>query len=504
MKILETKHIREADQYTIQHEPVRSVDLMERAANQLYLAFESSFPPSVGVSVFAGSGNNGGDGIALARKLAENNHPVHLWVYADKDSLSPDSRIQADRLPDLAWLEVSFASESEIHPLIPEDHVVIDALFGSGLNRPPEGRIAELIRYLNQLPNTRVAVDIPSGLFGEDNQNNPLDIVFRADLTWSLHCPKLSMLVPDYQDFVGEWTVLDIGLDRGFVDRLPAAAFLLTPDSLTGRIRKRQKFAHKGDFGHALLIGGSTGKSGAILLAAHACLRSGAGLVTCHTHRMALPGFLAHLPEIMLSPDPDPDNCTELPPLEGYHAVAAGPGLGTGPSQELLIRSLLDTGRQKLVLDADALNVLARHPEWLADLPEYSILTPHPGEFRRLFGSDPNPYERIRRLKNLADQYRIIIVLKGAHTAIALPGGKLWFNTTGNPGMATAGSGDVLTGIVLSLLAQGMDPSEAALTAVYVHGRAGDLAAAHTGEMAVMASDLIHKLGVAFNEIISV
>lgn len=498
MKILSTKQIRQADQFTIQNEPILSVDLMERAAGQLFSAFIEIFPEPQAVAIFAGPGNNGGDGIALARMLADNLYPVQLYIVSLGNPLSTDAQVNLDRLPPYAWLSVEWMESEESWPQFDDQVIIVDALFGSGLTRPLGGEAAKLITYLNFLPNRRLAIDIPSGLFGEENNDNPGEAIFRADHTLTLHCPKMALFMPEHEEYVGQWRVLDIGLMQPFIDAQTAIAHLADADYIRANLRQRRKFDHKGSFGHALMIGGSAGKTGAAILAAKACLRSGAGLVTCHTHQAAVGAFNASVPEIMLSADPDLSVCSVLPDLRMYQAIGIGPGLGTGSKQAALLVELLEKSPVPLVLDADALNILASMPDWGKLLPDLTILTPHPGEFHRLFGKDRNQETRLKRMTSLAQDLNIIILLKGAHTAIALPDGQLWLNNTGNPGMATAGSGDVLTGIILSLLAQGYSPEFAAVAGVYLHGLAGDLAAEEIGQVALIASDIIDFLGRAF------
>lgn len=501
MKILDTEQVRKADAYTIQNEPVRSVDLMERAAIQLFHEFTSLYPNIEKVVVYAGPGNNGGDGIALSRMLAENNYPLDLYILDLGKGLSSDAAENLRRLPDLVWLNTYMIKEDEELYFPDAECIIVDALFGSGLTRPLTGLPAQLVRYINTFPNDLLAIDIPSGLFGDDNSENPMNAVIRAKTTLSLHCPKLAFMMPENAPYVGAWKVLPIGLDEDFVKSLPGSGYVIDSHKASSIIKKRNKFDHKGHFGHALLLAGSAGKMGAATLAAKASLRTGLGLLTCHVPAIGFSVLQSLVPEAMLSLDNDKNECSIVPDLSPYSAVGAGPGIGTGLKQFSLIENLLEKNTGSLVLDADALNILATNPDLITKIPPKTILTPHPGEFKRLFGDDENQHIRLQRLKEICMKQNLIVVLKGAHTAIVLPDQEIWFNNNGNPGMATAGSGDVLSGIILSLLAQGYSPENAAILAVYLHGAAGDLAAQSKGKESLLASDIINNIGQAFIEI---
>lgn len=502
MKILATRHIREADAYTIENEPIRSVDLMERAAVQLYHKLTERFPKPVSMLIFAGRGNNGGDGIALARMLAENRYPVSLFLLDTGSEYSEDARFNLDRLPQVNWLRVfSIRSTVDFPTVLQEDAVLIDSLFGSGLSRPLEGLSADLINYLNGQSNFRIAIDIPSGLPGDGDPGDSSDAIFQADWTLSLHSAKMAFVVPENGPYVGDWTVLPIGLDAGFVEKLPALARLINHSSLREWMIRRKTYDHKGHFGHALLIAGSLEKMGAAVLSATACLRAGVGLLTCRVPVSGQQVLQAAVPEAMLSLDTDREEVSACPVDPSYQAIGVGPGLGSGKKPAKMLKELIQSYQGPLVLDADALNILAKNPELFDTLPPKTILTPHPGEFKRLFGDFPNQMKRLRAIQQICNKRQLIIVLKGAHTAVVWPDQEIWINTSGNPGMATAGSGDVLTGIVLSLLAQGYSPEKAAVLAVFLHGRAGDLAVGNRGAASLIARDIIRYLGKAFIEL---
>ncbi|HEX7584230.1 MAG TPA: NAD(P)H-hydrate dehydratase, partial [Prolixibacteraceae bacterium] len=356
----------------------------------------------------------------------------------------------------------------------------------------------EIVRHINHSGAKVIAIDIPSGLFGEDNSQNDLSDVIRASQTLTFQFPKLSFLFPENDLFVGDWEVLPIGLHPEAILQTESKYFDLVGTFISGTLKKRAKFSHKGTYGHALLIAGSYGKMGASVLSSKACLRAGVGLLTSHIPRLGYQIIQNSVPEAMTSIDPSDTVFSQLPELSQFSAIGIGPGLDKKPETQLAFKTLLQEKPVKLVIDADALNMLSANPEWYSLLPENTILTPHPKEFERLVGSSDNSYARMQKQVQFSMKYRIIVVCKGAHTCITVPDGSVFFNSTGNPGMATGGSGDVLTGIILGLLAQNYSQEEATLIGIFLHGLAGDLAAAEFGQQAMIAGDIIDQLGKAF------
>lgn len=494
MKILSAPQIRQLDQYTIAHEPVASVDLMERAAEAVVTELRKRIKTNRKVLVFCGMGNNGGDGLAIARMLLQQGY-LHVSTYVVRHSpgATPDFLVNEARLQHISGIH-NIETEFQL-PNIPNDAVVIDALFGTGLSRTVEGLSAVCIQAINQSGAEVYAVDIPSGLQSDSPAGQDAAIVHAKEV-FTFHAPKLSFLMPSSAPYVPAFTVLDIGLHTGFAKGLPSPYYYTTLNSIKPWIKPRGKFSHKGTYGHALIAAGNTGKMGAAVLSVRATLRSGAGLVTA-----AIP---EHGNRIMQSTNPEAmvQTWNEEQPFtftdSGFTAVGAGPGWGTGVNIKTMLQSLLQNSSLPLVLDADALNVLGTLDNWKNQLPADTILTPHPGEFKRLVGEWSNDLERLEKLKTLATQTQTIVVLKGAYTAVASPEGNVYFNATGNPGMAKGGSGDVLTGIITSLRAQGYNALQAAMIGVYVHGLAGDLAAKDLGETAMTAQDIIRYLPRAF------
>ena len=498
MKIPTIRNAREADAFAIENEPITSVDLMERAASTAFGWIESKLnhQTETDVKIFCGMGNNGGDGFVLGRLFCQKHYDVEVFLVHVGEKMSHDCQVNYERLKSLNPSVVYDVSSKNDFPEISDSDVVIDAMFGSGLTRPLEGLVAEIVEHLNDNQAVRIAIDIASGLNGDGFATSKY--TFRPDYTLSFQFPKLAFLLPENEPFVGNWEVLDIKIHPDYVEKVESVNFLTENEVVRPIVHRRGKHSHKGTYGHALLIAGSTGKTGAALLAAESCLRSGVGLLTAHLPKSATLPLQVYLPEAMMNIDESEDCFSQLPDLLNYTAIGAGPGLGKRPETANALKRLIQETKVPLVLDADALNIISENKTWLAFLPERTIMTPHPKEFERLFGKTENSLQRLELQREMSRKYNLIIVLKGANTAVTFPTGACFFNTTGNPGMATAGSGDVLTGIILSLVAQRYTPEEAALLGVYLHGLAGDIAASENGMESLIASDISKNVGKAF------
>ena len=500
MKVLSVKQIREADQYTIRHEPISSEDLMERAAGVFVKGFTKKFSKKSVVIIFCGFGNNGGDGLAVARMLHRIGYEVQAVIVRYSENFSNDFKINEQRLEEIKEIEVKNITTEMSFPDIHSKDVIIDALWGSGLNRPIEGFASKIIEHLNSLDCIRVSIDIPSGLYADTHSES---VKFKADYTLSFETPKLSFFFPENHPYVGNWTVKSIGLSGAFIDQAVTDNFYLTKDIAKSTFRKRKKFDHKGTFGHALIMSGSYGKIGATVLCSRACLKAVAGLVTAYIPRCGYEIIQNNLPETMVVADKSEMEITDIPALSAYAAIGIGPGLGTSSATAEAVTKAIKAFQKPMVIDADALNILSQSKERMKHIPKNSLLTPHPKEFERLFGKTANSYKRLELQKELAKQYQVYIILKGAHTAIACPDGSTYFNSTGNPGMATAGIGDALTGILTGLLSQGYSSLESCLLGVYLHGLAGDQAAKKLSEPSLIAGDLINNIDTAYKKIIN-
>lgn len=501
MKIFRSEQIRQIDDFTIRNEPVASVDLMERAASRLYEWYVERFPRSRRILVFTGPGNNGGDGLALARMLAKNRYKPEVFHLHFTESVSADYKINRERLKNETSVPFTVIESGKQFPGTGSDYIIIDAIFGTGLSRPVNGLPAEIITQINTSGCTVIAIDIPSGLNSEgDNLNNP-DNIIKADFTLSFQFPKLAFMFRENEVYTGSWTVLPIGLDQTAIFNTKTPFEYLEKSKIASLLKKREKFDHKGDYGHALLIGGSFGMMGAIVLGARAALRTGTGLLSCHVPSCGNIVLQTSVPEAIVISDNSDRHITDNVLAEKFDAIGIGPGMGTLPESYNSVQNLLQACKKQLVIDADALNILSANKDWLSILPENCILTPHPGEFERLAGKSASGKVRLEKQIEFSQKYKCIVVLKGAHTSVTSPTGEVWFNSTGNPGMATAGSGDVLTGMILSLLAQKYDPADAAVTGVYLHGLAGDIAAERLCYESLIASDIIESIPHAFRRI---
>lgn len=497
-KIFKSEQIKEIDAFTIKNEPISSVDLMERAAMTIFNWIRGHYNSSRPVKVFAGTGNNGGDGLAVARMLAEEGFQVEVFFIRFINKISEDCRVNYERLKNQQIVNIKKVKSRNNFPVIDENDLVLDGIFGSGLTRPLSGLFADIVQHINSSNAEIIAIDIPSGLFGEDNSDNQAKNIVKARYTLTFQFPKLSFFFPDNEEYVGCWYVLPIGLHSGFISEVETSYFQVTSEFVSKNKIKRKKFSHKGTYGHVLLIAGCYGKMGAAILASRACLRSGTGLITTHIPRMGNNIIQTAVPEAMISLDQSDILFSQPPDLSEFSNVGIGPALGCRNNSQNGLFELMKKCNQPMVIDADAINILGQNKEWINKIPENSILTPHPKEFERLTEQLTNGFERLNKQIEFAVKYKLIVVLKGAYTSIACPDGTCYFNSTGNPGMATAGSGDVLTGIILSLLGQGYQPPLAAIMGVYVHGLAGDLAKEKMGEEALTATDIIDNLGNAF------
>lgn len=497
MKLFSAEEIRLWDQYTIEHEPIFSIDLMERAAGKCVEWLERNNYTDKTFQIFCGKGNNGGDGLAIASMLAERKFPVAVHILEFGHKGTDDFQINLARLHQHPETDIRFVqTEDNFHEFNKSD-IIIDALFGSGLNRGLEGVTASLVNHINRSGCEIISIDIPSGLFTD--RSSLEETVVKASHTLSFQCFKQAFLVAENSEFIGEVHILDIGLHADFLQTAISQSELIDDSLIRSVYKPRNRFAHKGNFGHALLIAGSYGKMGAAVLSAKACLRSGVGLLTCHIPKCGYDILQASIPEAMVMTDfnssfntkPDDD-------LSKYKSIGIGPGIGTAIETKNMLREILESYNAPVVLDADALNSIASQKDLLKIIPALSILTPHPKEFERLFGATANEFDRIELALQKSKELNIIIVLKGHHTLIATPGGKRFFNSTGNAGMATGGSGDVLTGILTGLLAQGYSSTDAAILGVYIHGLAGDMAAEEKSMEAMIAGDIIGHLPDAF------
>ena len=502
MKIFTSAQIKELDKFTIENEPISSLNLMERAAQTMTRSITELWGTATPIVVFAGPGNNGGDALAIARMMAAQGYQIVAYLFNISGHLSPDWAANKKLLEENKHIQQFFEVTQEFDPpVLDEKTLVIDGLFGSGLNKPLAGGFASLVKYINASPSKIVSIDAPSGLMAEDNTYNIKANIIRAYLTFTLQQPKLSFFFAENQQFIGQLRVLDIRLSQEGIQKMDSSYTVIEENDIRNSLLPRNPYAHKGQMGHALLIAGSYCMAGAAILAAKACLRSGVGKLTVNSPRRNIPMIQQSVPEAIIKTGAEEIIFAESVDTEEYNAMGIGPGLGQSEQTAIALIAQLRRTQCPIVADADVINILANHRAWLQQLPKGIILTPHPKEFDRLEGHSADSYERLTKACNLAERLQGIVILKGHYTAICMADGHVMFNPTGNAGMATAGSGDVLTGIITGLLARGYQPKEACMVGVYLHGLAGDLAAAELGEESLLASDIIQYLPRAFKRL---
>ncbi|MCB2220502.1 MAG: NAD(P)H-hydrate dehydratase [Bacteroidetes bacterium] len=501
MKILPIDKIREADAYTIKHEPIPDIDLMERASRELFEWISANILNDKPVIIYCGMGNNGGDGFALGRMLSEAGYAVEMRLVKFSDKMSPSCKTNYDRLKKIKKIRLVEIKPDNKLPVIKPETIIIDAIFGSGLTRPVKGFIGQVVQQINDSENIIIAIDAPSGFFCDDTNQNNDGAIIKADYTLTFQFPKFGFLFPENDQYVGHWEVLFIGLHPEYIEKVEVRNHYLLASDCKPLLKKRNKFAHKGTYGHGLLIAGGYGKMGAAVLGAKAGLKAGAGLITAHIPKSGNTIMQTSVPMAMVSMDENDHSFTHHPDLSPYDAIAIGPGIGTKKETQNALKILIQNTGLPLIFDADAINILGENKTWIPFIPKSSIFTPHPKEFERLAGKTSNDFERHARQLEFAQKYEVFVILKGAHTAIACPDGNCYFNSTVNPGMATGGSGDVLTGILLGLLAQGYHPKIACILGVFLHGLAGDIAAEKWGYESLTANNITHYLGKAFQRL---
>jgi len=494
LKILSAVQTKDLDQFTIEHEPIAPIDLMERACHAFTDWYIQHFQSDKKTGIVCGPGNNGGDGLGIARMLSRLGYSVNVWVVKGDLKESESFKKNLERIEGIRLSEISADANRE---LFDGCHVIIDALFGSGLSRPLEGIFSQVVSCINQTEAIRIAVDIPSGLLADSPSTGE---IVRADYTISFQLPKLAFFFPENHKWVGHWLLVDIGLSNVFIESVYSGNYFITENSIKKIIRPRDQFSHKGNYGHALLIAGSHGKMGACILASKAALRSGVGLLTVQVPACGYSIIQTSAPEAMAFVDVSENHFSSPPEDLNFSCIGIGPGIGVDSETAKALAKILKQFKKPMVIDADGLNIMATHRELLQLIPEGSILTPHPKEFERMAGHWTNDFEKLKLLRTFSAQLKCIIVLKGAYTSIASPEGNVFFNSTGNPGMATGGSGDVLTGLLTGILAQGYSSQETALLGTYLHGLAGDLAASESSKN-LIASDIIQGIPSAYRKL---
>ena len=489
MKILNQSQIQEADRQTIRMEPIESIDLMERAAKTCFKWICQRYNMDQKLTLLCGTGNNGGDGLALYRMLRQKKYTCTVFEFELGKIPSHDYNLNKSKIAEKNFKELTSESLSKIQ----KDEVIIDALLGTGLNRPVEGSLKRIIQVLNEMPNTILSIDIPTGLFSDFNHENQPNGIVQATHTLCFQMPKLAFLLPEYGEKSGHFHLLDIGILPSYLEKVCTPYHYLTAEKAKIHFKAPKKFDHKGSNGNHLLIAGSEGKMGAAILAARAALRTGVGKLSVLTPKCGIDILQNTIPEAIIEINHGINSISGYYRLN-YNTISIGPGMGTNSEAKKYLESVLTSSSAQMVIDADAINIIAEHPKLKEILPKNTIITPHPKEFERLVGSWKTEQEKLKLLIQFSVNHNIICILKGAHSAIALPDGNIWFNSSGNPAMATAGTGDVLTGIIGGLLAKGYPPIEASLVGVFAHGYSADILCESISPAFMLASDLINGL----------
>lgn len=500
MKIFSVNQIKDWDSYTIKNEPIKSVELMERAATACFDWIVQNFDDEYHFKIFCGRGNNGGDGLAIARLLKSIKYKVSVFIPSADSSGSDDFKENLKKLKKTS-VDIFFLKDQQAFPEISDLDVIIDALFGTGLNKPATGLYAGLIQFINQTGCKIISIDVPSGLYVDKSSVSAgNDSIIKADYTLTFQNQKLAFLVAENEPYIGQVFLLDIGLSQEYEEKEEARFKYLDEKIIAGIYRRRKEFSNKGNYGYASLICGSYGMMGAAVLSSLACLRSGVGKLSCITCEAGYNIIQTSVPEAMCMTSGE-KYIRGFSDFKNFDTIGIGPGIGKFDSHKKLLEVLFKDFKKPMVIDADALNVMSENQNLYSLIPENSILTPHPKEFERLFGKTISDFDRIDLALAKAEELKVYIVLKGHRTFTATPDGNGFFNSTGNAGMATAGAGDVLTGIITGLLAQNYSSRNACLLGVYLHGLSGDIAANEVSREALIAGDIIQNLGEAFKKI---
>lgn len=492
MKIFNVAQIRQADEMTVAKQNISYNDLMERAGNEVFLWLKRQFPDKETVfNVFCGQGNNGGDGLVVARLLHADNYKVVVDVTEEAGNPTPDFTANLKKINE-AGIQYN---QNTVYEYEKGRLVYIDALFGIGLTREVNDTIKQVINKINNREAIIVSIDVPSGMFMDKKTN----FAVKSDVVLTFQFPKLALYLPDNAPFVKEVAVLDIGLDNGFIKNTVTDYYFTDEFDVYSRYKPVAHNAHKGTQGHALIVGGSYGKIGAVCLSAKAALKSGSGLVTAYLPKCGYTVVQSSFPEAMVLTDGD-EHITQISFDFQPKAIGIGMGLGQHKDTQKALYEFLKIVSVPLVIDADALNILSYNKEWLKLLPENTILTPHPKELERLMGSWKDDFERIEMMKTFSKEYKLVLIAKDSHTMI-VHNSMVHINSSGNAALATGGSGDVLTGIITGLLAQSYSPVDAAIFGVYLHGHTADIGIIETGKQAFIASDILKYIGKAYMDI---
>ncbi|AWU43490.1 bifunctional ADP-dependent NAD(P)H-hydrate dehydratase/NAD(P)H-hydrate epimerase [Blattabacterium sp. (Cryptocercus kyebangensis)] len=504
MKILSLNQIKKIDQYCIDNEDISSIELVERSAKSCFNWIIHHYRNIQKVILLAGNGKNGGDGLSLARMLSQYGTVITVYILNISNHFSPEFIINKNKILKYGGIELKNIYKGENFPILDnKNSLLIDAIFGTGLNRPIKKYWKSFFHYINEnkfIP--VISIDLPSGLFMEKNQKD-FEGIIKATHTLTFQSPKLPFFLSDYAKYIGKWHLLNIGWKDSYSNEMCVKNFYVDDIFIKSIYKKRKKFSHKGNYGHGLLVGGYYGMIGSMALSAKASFRIGIGKLSVYVPRCGYQILQILIPEAIIKTDSKDKFISNIPTNIHVNAIGIGMGMGEKTITAYALESFFLKNKENkipMVIDADAINILSNQLKIMNSIPEKTILTPHPKEFRRLCGPWKDDYQKLDLLKNFSKKYKIYIVLKGAHTVISTPNGNLYFNSTGNPGMSTAGSGDVLTGIITGLLAQGYSPKKSCIMGVYLHGLAGDIASIEKNEESIIAEDIINYIGKSYQK----
>ncbi|MEH6535584.1 MAG: NAD(P)H-hydrate dehydratase [Psychroserpens sp.] len=497
MKIFSKEQIYEGDKLTAKKQNITSTELMERAGieifNWLHLRMQGAQVP---IHVFCGIGNNGGDGLVVARHLITHGYNVNTYVVNCSDKRTKNFLVNYDLIKQTTKKWPNMLSCEADFPEMHNDDIIVDAIFGIGLNRPVNDWVKSLFNHFKDSQAFTLSVDIPSGIYTDKIPEDENGVVW-ANYTLSFQSPKLVFFLPETAKYSREWEVLDIGIDREFIVASETEAELIGKREVLPIYKPREKFVHKGTYGHSLIIGGSYGKIGSVILTSRATLSIGAGMVTAFVPKCGYQIMQTAFPEAMVITDENEQIISNINFDIEPKVIGLGIGIGTETVTISALEKFLKSNKTPLVIDADGLNILSKKKALLKSLPEQTVLTPHPKELERLIGKWKDDFDKLEKTKKFSKKYNVIVVIKGANT-ITVFQDKYYINSTGNPGMATAGTGDILTGVITGLISQDYDPLEAAIFGVYLHGRAADIAIEDLGYQSLIASHIIEALGKAY------
>jgi len=502
MKIFTTDELLEIYRCTVEEDNISPLELISRVAQGVSEEIISRYLPTKPIAIFAGPGNNGAEALATARNLHTQGYTPQVYLFnIGGDKLNDCCTYMRDRFAELENAQIVEVVRDFSLPDLNQSYLVVDGLFGTELRDNLTGGFISLVRYINESHATILSIDLPSGLFSDWNANSIHRNIIHADITLAIQFPRIAFFLKENAPLIGEWKTLDIGLSARAIGNILPTYYLIEREDVKRKLRRRNQFCSKADLGTAAIIAGCYGMMGAAILSARSALKAGVGKLTVYSPRCGYTVIQSTVPEALFKADKNDIVISSITLRNDFNAIAVGPGIGVHEMTVNALEDFLNKAKKPVIIDADAINCISMRPTMLNSIPVLSILTPHAGEFDRLFGPQTSEEARLRKAAEMAKYYNVFIVLKGHYTIIARPDGKIYFNSSGTPALATAGSGDVLTGAIVSFLAQGYLPEIAALMGVYIHGLAGEIAESDQGTYGTTSGDVAAYIGKAIKSI---